>query len=96
MASINFGKPGSTVLLRIVFRCAETGPCENRTPAIRLANLVKELGRGWEPELAKSYSRFNKFRPADLSMVIRWLCSHPDDMYDLVEKFWIIGKKRTR
>ena len=74
---------------RIVFRCAESGPNTNRTPEIRLKNLIRELAEASDLERALKVAEFDTFRPADLGMVVRWMCSHPEDLYDLVEKLLV-------
>lgn len=70
---------------RIYFRVKITGEGGNRSPRERLENLIKELGAAGDPEAAITYSRYTKFRPADMTGVIAWMVGHRHDLYDLID-----------
>ena len=68
--------------MRVVFRVKESGKDGSRTPEERMANLVLEIA-AQDPETAVKIPNWHRFRPADMSMVVKWCTGHGTDLYDL-------------
>lgn len=78
--------------LRVVFRVKETGKGGSRSPEERMANLVKEIA-AIDPETATRIPHWHRFRPADMSLVVRWCAGHGTDLYDLLDSIALKEKK---
>ena len=77
--------------MRVVFRVKETGPDGrskpkdgSNSPEDRMANLVGEIA-SFDPETAARIPNWHRFRPADMSMVVKWCAGHSTDLYDLLD-----------